>query len=54
MAIRNNYEEMLREWYLFDQPDECERDRNSLIEDVQGNRNPFYDYTELVERVRDY
>jgi deoxyribonuclease I len=54
MKISDDYEEMLREWHLSDQPDEWERDRNSLIEDVQGNRNPFIDYPEMVERVRDY
>jgi deoxyribonuclease I len=54
MEIPDDYEEMLRKWNLFDPPDEWERDRNSLIEDVQGNRNPFIDYPEMVERVRDY
>jgi deoxyribonuclease-1 len=54
MAILDDYEEMLREWHLSDPPDEWERDRNSLIEDVQGNRNPYIDYPEIVEKVRDY
>jgi deoxyribonuclease-1 len=54
MEIPDNYEEMLRKWHLSDPPDEWERDRNSLIEDVQGNRNLFIDYPEMVERVRDY
>jgi deoxyribonuclease I len=54
MEIPDDYEKMLREWHLFDPPDEWERDRNSLIEDVQGNRNPYIDYPEMVERVRDY
>ncbi|MBT6296585.1 MAG: hypothetical protein HOJ14_08490, partial [Nitrospina sp.] len=52
--IPNDYEEIFREWSLFDPPDEWERDRNSLIEDVQGNKKPFIDYPEMVERVRDY
>jgi deoxyribonuclease I len=54
MEIPYNYEEMLREWHLSDPPDEWERYRNSLIEDVQGKRNLFIDYPEMVERVRDY
>ena len=54
MEIPDDYEELLRGWHLSDPPDEWERNRNSLIEDVQGNRNPFIDYPEMVERVRDY
>ena len=54
IEIPSDYEKMLREWHFFDQPDKWERDRNSLIEDVQGDRNPFIDYPEMVERVRDY
>jgi deoxyribonuclease I len=54
MNIPEDYEEMLRQWNLYDPPDEWERDRNSLIEDVQGNKNLFIDYPEMVERVRDY
>ncbi len=54
MAIPDDYEGMLREWHLSDPADEWERDRNSLIEDVQGNRNPFIDYPEMVERVWDF
>ena len=49
MKIPDDYEEMLREWHLSDPPEEWERDRNSLIEVVQGNRNPFIDYPEMVE-----
>ena len=54
MAISNDYEKMLREWHLSDPPDEWERTRNILIEDIQGNRNLFVDYPELAERVRDF
>ena len=53
MAIPDDSEEMLREWHLSDPPDEWDRDRNSLIEDEQGNRNLFIDYPEIVERVMD-
>ena len=54
IEIPDDYEEILRGWHLIDPPDGWERDRNSLIEDVQRNRNPFIDYQEMVERVKDY
>jgi deoxyribonuclease I len=54
IAIPDDYEEMLREWHLSDPPDEWERERNVLIEDVQGNRNPFIDFPEMVEKVWDF
>ena len=31
-----------------------EQERNTLIEQEQGNRNPFIDQPELVERVGDF
>jgi deoxyribonuclease-1 len=47
-------EDRLRLWHLKDPPDAWEEERNSLIEIVQGNRNPFIDHPEQVERVRDF
>ena len=47
-------EDVLRMWHIMDPPDIWEMDRNSLIEQKQGNRNPFIDHPELVERVRDF
>ena len=52
--IRNELEDKLRTWHFEDPPDELEQKRNSLIELVQGNRNPFIDHPEIVERVRDF
>ena len=54
ISIAEIYENLLRRWHLFDPPDDWERDRNNLIEEVQGNRNTFIDYPEKVERVRDF
>lgn len=42
---------MLMEWNRQDPPDAYERRRNDLVEDFQGNRNPFIDNPELAERI---
>ena len=54
IQIQNSLEENLRAWHFEDPPDKMEEIRNSLIEQVQGNRNPFIDHPEAVERVRDF
>jgi len=54
IAIPDAREDQLRAWHLKDPPDAWEERRNSLIELDQGNRNPFIDHPELVERVRDF
>ena len=54
VPLRKRFEDMLRRWHLSDPPDSWEMDRNSLIEAVQGNRNPFIDHPERVEQVRDF
>lgn len=42
--------DMLKEWNRADPPSEQEINRNDTIEPVQGNRNPFIDEPELIER----
>ena len=54
IKIHNTLEENLRAWHFKDPPDKMEEKRNSLIEQVQGNRNPFIDHPEIVERVIDF
>jgi len=54
IQIQNTLEENLRAWHFEDPPDKMEEIRNSLIEQVQGNRNPFIDHPEIVERVIDF
>ncbi|MCH8157997.1 MAG: endonuclease, partial [Nitrospinae bacterium] len=54
IRIPSAMENRLRMWHLEDPPDAGEEKRNSLIEIVQGNRNPFIDHPEQVERVQDF
>ncbi len=54
VPLIGRFEDMLRLWHLNDPPDEWEMNRNTLIEETQGNRNPFIDHPELVERVIDF
>ena len=52
--IPEEMEERLRKWHLEDPPELWEEERNTLIELIQGNRNPFIDHPEMVERVKDF
>lgn len=54
LPIGPHTEAALRAWHAEDPPDARERERNTRIEAVQGNRNPFVDCPALVERVRDF
>ncbi len=51
IPLSKSHEEMLRDWNRSDPPDEWEMGRNSLVEMVQGNRNPFVDQPDLVDRI---
>ena len=42
---------LLLKWNTQDQPDAAERRRNDLVEEFQGNRNPFIDHPELADRI---
>jgi deoxyribonuclease I len=54
IPIPEELENDLRTWHYQDPPDAWEEKRNSLIETVQGNRNPFIDHPELAERVQNF
>lgn len=43
--------EMLLQWSRRDPVDQKEIDRNNVVEQYQGNRNPFVDFPELAEYI---
>jgi hypothetical protein len=59
-AIRYNLtidpiqDKYLREWNREDPVDAEEISRNDVIESIQGNRNPFIDYPEMVDRIKSF
>lgn len=54
LPIDPRLEAVLRKWNHDDPVDDEERDRNEKILALQGNRNPFIDYPELVDRISDF
>jgi deoxyribonuclease-1 len=42
---------VLLSWHKQDPPDDAERWRNTMIEELQGTRNPFIDYPMIVRLV---
>lgn len=47
-------ETVLREWNRLDPVDDRERRRNERVEAAQGNRNPFIDRPDLVNRISNF
>ena len=43
--------EVLKDWNKIDPPSEVEKLRNVTVQKIQGNRNPFVDYPELVDKM---
>lgn len=53
-AIEATEEGVMRAWVVADPVDDRERSRNTLVEAVQGNRNPFVDCPALVPRIANF
>lgn len=54
MRISAHEEFILRQWNLIDPVDQEEIDRNTAIEQIQGNRNPFVDDSDLAHLIEDF
>lgn len=54
MQIDPREEVVLRKWHKEDPVDEEEMRRNEAIFQAQGNRNPFIDFPELVDRIANF
>jgi len=53
-CINDAEEAVLKQWHKEDPVDEMEMERNNRIGRYQGNRNPFIDNPELVDRVENF
>lgn len=54
ISVSEVEEHFLRQWNKLDPVDEREKARNNNIYDVQGNRNPFVDFPQLVDQIADF
>lgn len=54
MKIDSDQEEVFRQWHQQDPVDQAERDRNLVIQKIQGNINPFILNPEYVELIKDF
>lgn len=54
LQINSDEEEVLKRWHALDPVDEDERQRNEIIYNNQGNRNPFIDMPELANYIRNF
>ena len=54
LAISPEEEVILKKWHHDMPVDAQEAQRNEAIQKLQGNRNPFIDYPELVDQIADF
>jgi deoxyribonuclease-1 len=52
--INDTQEYFLRKWHKENPVSEIDRERNDRIMKLQGNRNPFIDYPNLVNRIKNF
>ena len=52
--INSRMEAHLKKWNELDPVDAEEIRRNNEIERIQGNRNPFIDYPELINKIKNF
>lgn len=53
-AINATQEAALKKWNEMDPVDQAEIDRNTRVERLQNNRNPFVDMPELINHISDF
>jgi deoxyribonuclease I len=54
MVIRPEEEVILKKWNREHPVDAEEADRNDVIAQIQGDRNPFIDHPEMVDQIADF
>ncbi len=52
--ISDNQEEFLRRWDKLDPIDDEEKNRNNSIEKIQKSRNPFVDFPDLADSIKNF
>ncbi len=52
MVIFRKQGELLLKWHVEDPPSQFEKQRNEMIEKIQGNRNKFIDRPELAHQLK--
>jgi deoxyribonuclease-1 len=54
LRINDTQEYFLRKWHKEDPVTDIDKERNTRIMKIQGNRNPFIDHPKLVDRIKNF